>query len=741
LDIFHEEMLGARIRCASEVMPVADWVIEFQCLLKAFTGMEPDQDVIESLVERIVPTSMPPTRGVMHLLLRTSVTERICGRTLAAEAGRRAMEEISELLLPGPSSEDLGRGVRQDLAQALGQLARAAKTPRDGDTSDVGPPCKRSRTASARLRLLATKTAEVRFTLANRLAYSRVPQTLEDAEKIIAELRTGVRPERDDDEQENFGLSRHSLVRHTWILDMAIDSYIKEDIYHRRLSGNFLGVSIATDESPPGCPRLAGLRFQVTNVYLGFVSDKAFWETSEDPPIQTRGFLADICHCPGKTGEDLMKVLDKELGRSGLTRADIISGTGDGGGENEGKAGFHNSLEGANPSYARRRCLPHIAWRTSDVAIAASKDTLSDYKAIAQYLTDGVTWRRLRAVATKSIEDGGIALFFDGSSKCHEVFHKSPSAIVSGRPHTDLVFLQLLRGKEDVLARLGLKDIEQRGLAEATKKVVESFRFADQNVFRSVLCEVLHRTHFLYFWNAAHPQVAAVTTLEDILDRAIKEILDLAITDEVLGRFGTNHEFLEEKDWRPRHWVELAVLLVVQDKAAAEERLPEALAFHRALTDKAASHLSLLAENLLRTHWQAAALLSKDAQQAQGVARTLLRRLDNAAPDSRTAFEKHLFEEPTLWDNLGAFAGARPPVRLWHGRGRFEPLFRWLATLFLVGPDHVLDCERIHARWQWICATKHAIQLPLLNASLKVTHYMDRHDGNLPADEALEPHL
>jgi len=114
LDIFREEMLGARIRCPSEVMPVEDWVIEFQCLLKAFTGMEPDQDVVESLVERIVPTSMPPTRGVMRVLLRTSVTKRICGRTLGAEAGRRAMEEALELLLPGPSSEDLSRGVRQD---------------------------------------------------------------------------------------------------------------------------------------------------------------------------------------------------------------------------------------------------------------------------------------------------------------------------------------------------------------------------------------------------------------------------------------------------------------------------------------------------------------------------------------------------------------------------------------------------------------------------------------------------
>lgn len=64
-----------------------------------------------------------------------------------------------------------------------------------------------------------------------------------------------------------------------------------------------------------------------------------------------------------------------------------------------------------------------------------------------------------------------------------------------------------------------------------------------------------------------------------------------------------------------------------------------------------------------------------------------------------------------------AFAGARPPEVLWHGRGRLESLFRWISALLLAGPEHVLDCERTHVRWQWLCRGEKALRLPSLDAS------------------------
>ncbi len=230
----------------------------------------------------------------------------------------------------------------------------------------------------------------MRPALWNRVASPRVPQTLLEATQAVEALQKGGQQDLSENNQasevlEEVGVTRHTLARHTLILDMGLDTHIAEDIFQRRLSGNFLGASIATDESPPGNPRFLGLRFQITVLYLGFVKDKALWETSEDPPIATRSFLADICQCPGKTGEDLIKVLDKQLGRLGLSKADIVSGTRDGGGENEGRQGFHAILEGSNPptpgggvsltSLGGSRTWPSRPRRTSCPTTALSRRT------------------------------------------------------------------------------------------------------------------------------------------------------------------------------------------------------------------------------------------------------------------------------------------------------------------------------------------------------------------------------
>ena len=92
--------------------------------------------------------------------------------------------------------------------------------------------------------------------------------------------------------------------------------------------------------------------------------------------------------------------------RPGLSFADINSGTGDGGGENEGEGGLHQHFETDNPSYVRRRCLPHIGWT---VAKAGLK--IVDCKVhgnICAYLTEGVTWFNLKSIACAPILEGGL---------------------------------------------------------------------------------------------------------------------------------------------------------------------------------------------------------------------------------------------------------------------------------------------------------------------------------------------
>ena len=204
-------------------------------------------------------------------------------------------------------------------------------------------------------------------------------------------------------------------------------------------------------------------------LYWGFFPPVCTWETSEDAPIVRCSCLGDIMHCPGKKGVDVSRITEKQLGRVGLNCFDVVSGTGDGGGENEGHQGVHAYFENLNPGYVRRRCIPHISWRTCDMAISSSG---LDYKALAAYLCEGVTWSRLREIATKGPGQGGLGLFTDSSAACKNLFGKSPSAIIVSRPDTDLQFLQLLQGKEHHLHRLAVKDLEQRKLGAETRSAI-----------------------------------------------------------------------------------------------------------------------------------------------------------------------------------------------------------------------------------------------------------------------------
>ena len=74
-------------------------------------------------------------------------------------------------------------------------------------------------------------------------------------------------------------------------------------------------------------------------------------------PVNVERYLLDIVHCSGKDGKAVMGCIEKQLGRIGLGRHDVFSGSGDGGGENEGANGIHAQFEEAVSGYVRRRCL------------------------------------------------------------------------------------------------------------------------------------------------------------------------------------------------------------------------------------------------------------------------------------------------------------------------------------------------------------------------------------------------
>ena len=321
-----------------------------------------------------------------------------------------------------------------------------------------------------------------------------------------------------------------------------------------------------------------------------------------------------------------------------------------------------------------------------------------DYKALAAYLVDGVTWSRLKEIATKGPAEGGLQLFQPGSQQYKNLFSSSPCAIVATRPQTDLGFLLLLAGREHLLHRLATKDLEQRKLSADTRAAIVNLGNPNLRISRRVLAEILLRCLFLLYWTARHNLVATNTSWDDLLLRACSSILDLDITPEVLSRLNTTEEDLRNLTRPPRTWVEVVVHSVLGDEDLVDEKLPAALDFHRDVTDQASAHLKLLLENTYRTPWLAAKLLSKDKDLATSPCRALVQHLVTTRPANRTCFEKHLLDTDSLWRALEDFSKAEPPCLLWHGHGKYEALFKCLAPRFLLSPDHVLDAERIHAR-------------------------------------------
>ena len=76
--------------------------------------------------------------------------------------------------------------------------------------------------------------------------------------------------------------------------------------------------------------------------------------------------MCDVVNCHSKKGADVLRVCERQWARLGCYTVDCVSGTGDGGGENEGVAGVHGLLENARDDCVRRRCLAHFPWRVAD---------------------------------------------------------------------------------------------------------------------------------------------------------------------------------------------------------------------------------------------------------------------------------------------------------------------------------------------------------------------------------------
>ena len=330
-----------------------------------------------------------------------------------------------------------------------------------------------------------------------------------------------------------------------------------------------------------------------------------------------------------------------------------------------------------------------------------------------------------------------------------QYFGQAPPKIIDGRPESDCKFLMWLRGKEHIMHPLASRDTVDRDLVGGTTEAIAILGDLRGRMRRSIAGEVLHRTLFLYYWVRAHRNIAQDSSFDDLSKRATEVLLDTGLGtsigdgngDNVIGRLGTSLNEMTAKRWNPKSWIELAVLLVYDDARTAQRELVHGMELHTKLSTRGAAHLALVMQNVHRTHWVAAAVLDSDHLKAQAAASALLHILDTTAPQRQSQFEKSLSTNDMYMQNLHDMATCTPALCLWKGHGRFGPLFNFLSLRFLRGPDQVLDCEAIHARWQWLCAAKKSLKLKMLNAHLRILCFLEQHGMELPPDEELEPLL
>ena len=117
-------------------------------------------------------------------------------------------------------------------------------------------------------------------------------------------------------------------------------------------------------------------------------------------------------------------------------------------------------------------------------------------------------------------------------------------------------------------------------------------------------------------------------------------------------------------------------------------------------------------------------ILSTDPDMAKGAAHELLWApsigLQRLRRDQCTLFEQAVLANETLMRQLQDFAEDPRPECVWRKGGRYADLFMFLADRFFGAPDHVLDCESVHAQWKWQEVRGRGMKFKLLNALLKL---------------------
>ena len=499
-----------------------------------------------------------------------------------------------------------------------------------------------------------------------------------------------------------------------------MDAFTASRVDRMRDAGHLHGFAFSSDESPPSANRFCGLRFQITYAYLPIFKDINTWELYADRfPMDLERHLTDIVHCPSKLGNEVLKVMEKQWATLGLTRWDAHGGTGDRGGENMGYTGIHSIMEESNESYVGKICLAHLSWRVCDAGIRVMHS--KKVEAIETYVRDGITWSRLKTIATASLEHGGLALFAEASEESVNFFSRAPPKILEDRPETNAEFLEWLVPRQDVLAKLVAHDLSRRNLTmPQAQQALASLTDRMECVLRHIDLVLIKKGLYLFYLSkSCHTVIDGDRCFEDVLTKAKDILTNKFVDDHVLEVIGLSWAELHAIGWTERtnlQWLEVVILLIPgMGQAECNEMFEEVVKYHDMVAIKMATHLQGVALNIeTRGSMLASQILSKDPAKAQNGAQRLRDHILGTHPDKRSKFDNYILNSHDLWSELLQFASRAVACVVWHGHGAFQHLFVFLVLRLATAPDTVLDCEGTHAKWKWLMDVKRGISFKMM---------------------------
>jgi len=351
------------------------------------------------------------------------------------------------------------------------------------------------------------------------------------------------------------------------------------------------------------------------------------------------------------------------------------------------------------------------------------------------------SWRRIQHLSTTPAANGGLGLFQPESKGIKDVFGEAPPKLLDGRPESDWLLTRWITSKRDTCATLVRYDNEYCDMCDKDVKSDAQhcleFSTNDLACARLPICEeVLRRGLFLHKWVNKHGNITRTSSLQELEDTAVRILNDAeTVEDDFLAARDLSREELARRTWENLPRVQVAAICAFRgDDASCDLAMLDLLEFHRELVRPIVGHIQLVLENIKRTSWIAARLLSADAEQARAAARELRSHLLKAGT-SRTSFEQALVQDGRM-ELIEHFADRETPVLLWRDSGRYSALFLWLPPRFLANDDHVLNCESVHAQWQWHMKSARACKIKNLNAHLIVRSWLSCF-GELPEAEKL----